>query len=286
LTDLFVFTVRTVEVAPTVSRPFLAFAASLVMTVGVVLPTSAAEAGTARTAACQFVPVDAGDDGMQAPAATDRYRTSSAVPAAATAFTSPDGFGGREYILGPSNGTCVAHGGMDQDFNQQIRLPGQHTPAFEQVFGAGGDYQLPYGCRYLPSIRRFADPLSPRRCIAAPPTEHIQALNTGMPTLPAALVLVPPHVSDPQLKTTGADPVLAVVLAFDLGGDGVDPAYRAVTTSFADCRLNAATTAVCVASLQVFVDEAIAFQRRYVDFKVTGDPGRKIRDAVARYAGR
>jgi hypothetical protein len=270
-------------VPPTVSRPFLAVAASLVMTVGAVLPTSAAEAGSARTAACQFVPVDAGDDGIHAPAATGRYRTSSAVPAGATAFTSPDGFGGREYILGPSNGTCVAHGGLDQDFNQQITLSGQHKPAFEQVFGAGGDYQLPYGCRYLPSIRRFADPLSSRRCLAAPPTEHIEPLNTGMPTLPAALVRVEPNVSDPQLKTTGADPVLAVVLAFDLGGDGVDPAYRAVTTSFADCRLNAATAPVCVASLQVFVDEAIAFQHRYVGFKVTGDPGRKIRNAVAQY---
>ncbi|MEU4237506.1 hypothetical protein [Actinoplanes sp. NPDC026619] len=259
-------------------RPFTVFAACIALAAGVVLPTSAAEAGRARTKACEFVPVD--DGGTHAPAATHRRRTPAAVPPGAVAFTSPDGFGGREYFLGPSNGTCVAHGGMDQDFDQQITLPGQHAPAFEQVFGAGGDYQLRFGCRYLPSIRRFAEPGD---CPAVPSTEHIQVLNTGMPTLPAALVVVEPKVSDPQLKTTGADPVLAVVLAFDLGGDDSDPAYRAVTTSFADCRLTAATTATCVASLQLFVDEAIAFQRRYVDFTVTGDPGAKIRKALKEY---
>lgn len=271
------------RVPTAISRLFTVFAACIVLTGGVVLPTSAAEAGTARTAACTFVPVDDSVSGTRGPAAADRYRTPFAVPATAIAFTSPDGFGGRQYILGPSNGTCVAHGGLDQDFNQQITLPRQHTPAFEQVFGAGGDYQLPYGCRYLPSIRQFAYPDSPPDCTAPPSTEHIELLDTGMQTLPAALVRVEPNVSDPQLTTTGTDPVLAVVLAFDLGGDGVDPAYRAVTTSFADCRLNAATTAICIASLQVFVDEAIAFQRDYVDLKVTGDPGAKIRNAIAQY---
>jgi len=270
-------------VPPTISRPFSIFAACMVLTAGVVLPTSAAEAGMARTAACTFVPVDDSGSGTHDPAATDRYRTPFALPANAIAFTSPDGFGGRQYILGPSNGTCVAHGGLDQDFNQQITLPGQHSPAFEQVFGAGGDYQLPYGCRYLPTIRRFAYPKSSPDCTAPPPTEHIELLNTGMPTLPAALVRVEPNVSDPQLATTGADPVLAVVLAFDLGGDGVDPAYRAVATSFADCRLTAATAAICIASLQLFVDEAIAFQRDSVNLKVTDDPGAKIRNAIAQF---
>ncbi|GIM95331.1 hypothetical protein Ato02nite_071240 [Paractinoplanes toevensis] len=266
----------------TISRPFTIFAACLVLTAGVVLPASAAEAGTARTAACRFVAVDDGSS-TPAPAAAHHYRTRFAVPATAIAFTSPDGFGGRQYILGPPNGTCVAHSGLDQDFQQQITLPGQRTPAFEQVFGAGGDYQLPYGCRYLPSIRPFAYPGSPPDCIAPPATEHVEPLITGMPTLPAALVRVEPNVSDPQLSTTGTDPVLAVVLAFDLGGDDADPNYRAVTTSFADCRLTPATTATCIASLRIFVDQAIAFQRGSVNFKVTGDPGAKIGKAIARY---
>ncbi len=273
------------RVPPTISRLFTIVAAGALLTGGFVLPTSAAEAGKARTTACEFVPVDDGDSSStQGPAAGDRYQTPFTLPATAIAFTSPDGFGGRQYILGPPDGTCVAHGGLDQDFNQQITLPGQRTPAFEQVFGAGGDYQLPYGCRYLPSIRRFAYPKSPPDCIAPPPEQHIDLLNTGMPTLPAALVRVEPNVSDPQLTTAGTDPVLAVVLAFDLGGDGVDPHYRAVTTSFADCRLTAATAAICVASLKVFVDEAIAFQRDSVNFPVTGNPGAKIRAAIAREA--
>jgi hypothetical protein len=257
-------------------------AACTVLAAGVVLPTSAAEAGVARTAACEFRSVDNDDDRTQAPAALDRYQTPSGVPANAIAFTSPDGFGGREYILGPSNGTCVALSGMDQDFQQKITLPGQHAPAFEQVFGAGGDYQLPYGCRYLPSIRRFA--YSPRDCVAAPRTEHIEQVRTGMPTLPAALVLVDPNVSDRQLKTAGADPVLAVVLGFVLDGDADDPAHRPVATSFADCRLTTATADICVASLQLFVDEAIAFQREAVDFPITGHPGAKIRQAIAQRA--
>ncbi|GAA2610942.1 hypothetical protein Adu01nite_22440 [Paractinoplanes durhamensis] len=260
-----------------ISRLFTVVAACLVLTADVAVPASAAETGRARTAACEFVPVDDDSgDSIDAPAAVDRFKTPSAVPAKTTAFTSPDGFGGREYILGPSNGRCVAHGGMDQDFDQQITLPGQKTPAFEQVFGAGGDYQLRFGCRYLPTLRQFADKGD---CPAPPPTEHVKLLNTGMPTLPAALVTVEPNTSDPQLRTTGTDPVLAVVLAFDLGGDDSDPTYRAVTTSFADCRLSD----ICIASLQVFVNEAIAFQQRYVDFKTTGNPGRKIRNAIANY---
>lgn len=260
-----------------ISRPFGVLAAFVVLVAGVVLPASAAEAGTARTRACEFIPV-VGDSVLRAPAAVQRYRTPSAVPPGTIAFTSPDGFGGRRYMLGPSDGTCVAHAGMDQDFDQQITLPGRRTPAFEQVFGAGGDDQLRYGCRYLPSLRRL--PYA-RDCVAAPPTAHVKLLDTGMPTLLAALVRVGKNVSDPQLRTTGGDPVLAVVLAFDLGGHEDDPNYRAVTTSFADCRLTAATRAVCLASLQAFVDEAIAFQRRYVDFQVTGDPGATIRTAVA-----
>jgi hypothetical protein len=281
LVRLVVFMVRTLmRVPPTVFRPFTVVAACLVLAAGVVLPASAAEDGRVRTAACTFVPVGDGGDSVRAPAAVSRYRTPSAVPAGAVAFTSPDGFGGRRYMLGPSNGTCVAHGGMDQDFNQQITLPGRRTPAFEQVFGAGGDDQLRYGCRYLPSLRRL--PYA-QDCVAAPPTEHVELLNTGMPALPAALVRVEPNVADAQLRTTGTDPVLAVVLAFDLGGDATDPDYRAVTTSFADCRLTAATTATCLASLQAFVDQAIAFQHEYVDFKVTGNPGAKIRDAIAHY---
>ncbi|GAA0552637.1 hypothetical protein GCM10010172_38840 [Paractinoplanes ferrugineus] len=258
--------------------PFATFAVCLMLTAGVLTPTTAAEAGTARTAACEFVPADDDAAGPHAPAPVDRFRTRAAVPAHAIAFTSPDGFGGREYILGPPNGTCVAHGGLDQDFAQRITVPGHHKPAFEQVFGAGGDYQLRYGCRYLPVIRRFA---APGDCPALPPTEHVQLVDTGLATMPAALVRVEPEVADPQLSTTGTDPVLAVVLAFDLGGDKADPSYRAVTTSFADCRSTAATTDLCIASLQVFVDEAIAFQRKYVDFPVTGDPGAKIRRALA-----
>ncbi|MFD0524757.1 hypothetical protein [Paractinoplanes durhamensis] len=112
-----------------ISRLFTVVAACLVLTADVAVPASAAETGRARTAACEFVPVDDDSgDSIDAPAAVDRFKTPSAVPAKTTAFTSPDGFGGREYILGPSNGRCVAHGGMDQDFDQQITLPGQKTP--------------------------------------------------------------------------------------------------------------------------------------------------------------
>jgi hypothetical protein len=264
------------------SRAFVVAAALMVSAAGVVLPASAAEAGVAQTASCTFVQPDA-DSRTDAPAVVDRYRTPSAVPADATAFTSPDGFGGREYMLGPSNGTCVARSGLDQDFDQQVTLAGQDTPAFEQVFGAGGDDQLRYGCRYLPTIRRFASPLSAKDCIAAPPTEHIGLLNTGMPSLPAALVVVEAHTTDPQLRTTGTNRVLAVVLAFDHGRDPADPTYRAVTTSYADCRLSAATTGICLASLQAFVDEAIAFQHHYDDFPIAGDPGARIRGAFAGY---
>jgi hypothetical protein len=125
--------------------------------------------------------------------------------------------------------------------------------------------------------------MSREDCQAVPPIEHVKLLKTGMKTLPAALVLVEPNVTDPQLKTTGADPVLAVVLAFDQGGDPNDPTYRAVTTSYADCRLTAATAHLCRASLQAFVEEAITFQHHYDDFPLTGNPGAKIRHAIKNY---
>lgn len=255
--------------------PYPALAACMALLAGMIVPPSPAVA-QARTAACDFVSVD--DSPPHAPAIQP-----PAVPRGATAFTSPDGFGGREYIIGPPNGACVAHSGLDQDFDQQITVPGRHTPAFEQVFGAGGDYQLRYGCRYLPSIRPYADPSTPADCTDPPPTDHVRPVPTGLPTLHAAVVRVESHAEDPQFRTTGTAPVLAVVLAFDLGGDPADPAYRAVTTSFADCRLN---SPLCVASLQLFVDEAIAFQHRYVDFEVTGHPGAAIRAALDHYGPR
>jgi hypothetical protein len=255
-----------------------ALAAFIVLTAGVVLPATTAEAGPARTAECRFVP--AGGESESAAASetavagekTPAHRRP--VPTGAITFTSPDGFGGRARIVGPRNGTCVAHGGLDLDFDQQITLPGQRTPAFEQVFGAGGDYQLRYGCRYLPSLRAYADR---RDCPAPPATDHIDLVDTGVPSLSAAVVEVGPHASDRQLRTSGTAPVLAVVLAFDLGGDPDDQDYRVVTVSYADCRL----TAICVTSLRAFVDEAIAFQHRYTDFRVTGDPGSRIRAAIA-----
>ena len=234
-------------------------------------------AGRVTTTPCTFRPLPDGDSTMTGPPAAGRYRTPVAVPPGATAFTSLDGFGGRTYFLGPAQGKCVAHAGMDQDFDQQIRLDGGSVPAYEQVFGRGGDSQIRFSCRYLPTIRAYAEKYFHLNCPAVPPREHVRLLRTGMPGLHAALVRVPPGVTDPQLATSGSGPVLALVMGFDYGADGPD--YRKVTSSYADCRLGA----VCRASLQVFTEEAIAWQTRYNGLRPVGDPGFRIRQAVRRH---
>jgi hypothetical protein len=268
----------------TVPQPVAALLATFaLLTTGLVLPAPAAQAGTAGTARCTFVPSEGGSF-LDGPAAVDTLETSFYVPAGATAFTSVDGFKGRTYMLGPSDGSCVAHGGQDVDFDEQITLPGQSGPAFEQVFGAGGDSQLRYSCRYLPVIRQFAHPIDRPGCAAVPLSEHITELPTGMPSVHAALVRIPSAVKDLQLWTSGTGPVLALVLAVDHGWKVCDSGcagLRFVGSSYADCRVGAALTGICLASLQLFAEQALAFQARYLQFTAAGDPGATIAAAIA-----
>jgi hypothetical protein len=169
------------------------------------------------------------------------------------------------------------------DFDEEITLPGRSGIAVEQVFGAGGDSQLQYSCRYLAAIRRFAHPVDRSRCAAVPASERVTDLPTGMAGLHAALVRIPAAVRDPQLRASGGGPVLAFVLAVDHGWQVCDSGcagLRLVGSSYADCRTGGSLTAVCVASLRLFAEQALAFQARYLGFVPAGDPGATIGSAI------